>query len=476
MKAPGQQSTLRDMRTEIRRIDVEDAEPPRVREDILDAIADVEGVEKVVAFPDIHQKPRKEVPSSIAVATRDVIVPNFSSVNQNCGMCYLQTDIQGGELNEAAIDRLMSELRKQVPAENSTGEPVTTQGEIERTILEGGAYACDRFGLDPADLVRIEERGNALPESEGDPSELLNLVPGRVYELGQRLFGHLGGGNHFIELQVVSEELDAEACREYGIDAGRVFLLFHTDSLGFGGQIGFFYGSRPTPGWKATLKLAAHKIAFHGPRLLRSEWRDAVFGRDVFNPVSVDSAAGRVLLAANQLNANFGYANRTTIGKWLINALSEFDPSSNARIFVDSNHNSIRRELINGDAFYVHRHNSVRVQLPQHTSADSPFRSHGVPVLLPGFNDTSSYLALGLPGSEDSLYSADHGGAKLIARTRELGSAPERTTRKHSYSRSTIQTVPHRGDGGIDSLIETLGRNQVLRPLARLTPLATLKL
>ncbi len=464
------------MRSEIRRIDVEDAEPPRVREDILETIADVEGVEKVVAFPDIHQKPRKEVPSSIAVATRDVIVPNFSSVNQNCGMCYLQTDIQGDELDAGAIDRLMGELRKQVPAENSTWQRVTTRREVERAILRGGAYACDRFDLDPAALARIEEHGNALPEPEGDPSELLDLVPDHVYELGQRLFGHLGGGNHFIELQVVSEQLDPEACGAYGIEIGRIFLLFHTDSLGFGGQIGFFYGSRPTRGWKASLKLAARKIAFHGPRLLRSEWRNAVFGRDTFNPVNVDSDAGRMLLAANRLNANFGYANRTAIGKWLINALGEFDPRSRARVFVDSNHNSIRQELINGDAFYIHRHNSVRVQLPQHTPEDSPFRSHGVPILLPGFNDTSSYLALGVPGSAKSLYSADHGGAKLIARTRDLGAAPERTTRKHSYSQSSIETVPHRGDAGIDSLIETLGHNRVLRPLARLTPLATLKL
>ena len=77
----------------------------------------------------------------------------------------------------------------------------------------------------------------------------------------------------------MTELADAAACSDYGVEVGKVFVLFHPDSLGFGGQIGFLYGSRPVPGWKYGVRLAARQLLFHGPRLLRGDWRRALFGR-----------------------------------------------------------------------------------------------------------------------------------------------------------------------------------------------------
>jgi tRNA-splicing ligase RtcB len=461
--------------SEVRRIDVEGARPATIREGILESIAAVDGVARVVAFPDLHQKPDKEIPSSVAIATTDSYVPNFSSVNQNCGMCYLGTELGEADLAPAALDRLAREIRRCVPAWNENGEPVVDRETIERAVLDGAALACERYDLPREALGRIEDAGSCLDPADGDARELLGLIPERIYENGRRLFGLLGGGNHFVELQVVSELADSAACADYGIELGRVYLLFHTDSLGFGGQIGFLYGSRPLPGWKYALRLAAQKLAFHGPRLLESRWRGALFGRDTFNPVPVDTAVGRILLAANHLNANFGYANRVSIAKWLIDALEAFDPRANASLFADSNHNAIRRERIAGEEYWVHRHNAVRVLLPEHVPEGSPFAAYGAPVILPGFNDTSSWLAIGRPESEASLYSADHGGAKLMARFDALGEAPDRVTRRYTYGSDEVREVPHRGSAGMQALLRTLDQEKVLRPLARLEPFATIK-
>lgn len=458
------------------RLEVQGARPALSSDAILDEIAHVEGVVQVVAFPDCHQKPSKEVPSSLAVATADIYVPNFSSVNQNCGMCYLQTDLAADQLDEKALDRLGDLFRRHVPVENADSRTVLKREEVERTILEGAAYACDRYDLEEESLRRMEKRGNELTEADGDPRHLLKLIPDSVYELGRMEFGHLGGGNHFIEIQKVSQVVDRQACEAYGLHPDRILVLYHTDSLSFGGQVGFYYGSRYVPYWKNRVELAIQKLAFHGPRLMRSEWWQALFGRQSFNPVHVDTPVGRTLLAANHLNANFGYANRASIGKWLIDALAKFDPYSNGRLFVDSNHNSITREMINGRSLFVHRHNAVRVQPPEHLPADSPFRPYGVPIILPGFNDTSSFLAIPGPEASRTLYSADHGGAKLMGRMDSLGEGPSRVTRKYSYTRSNVVEAPHRGDHGMEALIQTLDDAKVIKPMARMTPLAVLKI
>jgi RNA-splicing ligase RtcB len=460
----------------ILRLEAEGVRPALPSGAILDEIAKVEGVVKVVAFPDCHQKPSKEVPSSLAVATTDTYVPNFSSVNQNCGMCYLQTDLASDQLDKKALDRLVDLFRRHVPVENADSRIVLKREEVERTILEGAAYACDRYDLEEGSLRRMEKLGNELTEADGDPSRLLKLIPDSVYEVGQREFGHLGGGNHFIEIQKVSQVIDRQACEAYGLSPDRILVLYHTDSLSFGGHIGFFYGSRHVSYWKHRIALAGQKLVFHGPRLMRSEWWKAVFGRQSFNPVHVETPVGRTLLAANHLNANFGYANRASIGKWLIDAIAEFDPYSKGRLFVDSNHNSITRETIDGRSLFVHRHNAVRVQPPEHLPADSPFRSYGAPIILPGFNDTSSFLAVPGPEAAHTLYSADHGGAKLMERMDSLGDGPSRVTWKYSYTKSEVVEAPHRGDRGIETLIRTLDEAKIIKPIARMTPLAVLKI
>src|SRR5207249_349907 len=60
----------------------------------LEAIASQPFVQHVLALPDLHQKANAEVPSSLAVVTRGVVVPEFTSVAINDGMGVVVTDLQ----------------------------------------------------------------------------------------------------------------------------------------------------------------------------------------------------------------------------------------------------------------------------------------------------------------------------------------------------------------------------------------------
>ena len=55
-----------------------------------------------VVLPDFHHKSNMEMPSSIAVATRETIRPALSSSSLNCGMALIALDME--RPSEAAIE------------------------------------------------------------------------------------------------------------------------------------------------------------------------------------------------------------------------------------------------------------------------------------------------------------------------------------------------------------------------------------
>ena len=60
----------------------------------LETLAELPWVEAVLALPDVHQKDKAEIPSSVAVTTLDAIVPEFTSVAVNDGMGVVLTELE----------------------------------------------------------------------------------------------------------------------------------------------------------------------------------------------------------------------------------------------------------------------------------------------------------------------------------------------------------------------------------------------
>ena len=72
---------------------------------LRDGVRGVDLAAPAVALPDFHFKGDKEMPSSIAVATRDTIRPVFSSTSVNCGMALVALDIE--RPGEAEVGRVL---------------------------------------------------------------------------------------------------------------------------------------------------------------------------------------------------------------------------------------------------------------------------------------------------------------------------------------------------------------------------------
>ncbi len=77
----------------------------------IEAIGAIPDAQRVVGMVDLHFKARTENPSSIAVATRERIIPKLSSVAQNCGMALARTSARRDDFDDARIGRFFDRLR-----------------------------------------------------------------------------------------------------------------------------------------------------------------------------------------------------------------------------------------------------------------------------------------------------------------------------------------------------------------------------
>jgi RNA-splicing ligase RtcB len=106
------------------------------------------------------------------------------------------------------------------------------------------------------------------------------------------------------------------------------------------------------------------------------------------------------------------------------------------------------------------------------------FASTGQALLLPGTNRTSSYLAVTGPDARSSLYSACHGAGTVIsdfAARGWSGDDPQnRSTLEFGYSGAAPTAVRHLDDNGVNAALEVLVRNGLVRPVARMRPIAVL--
>jgi tRNA-splicing ligase RtcB (3'-phosphate/5'-hydroxy nucleic acid ligase) len=195
--------------------------------------------------------------------------------------------------------------------------------------------------------------------------------------------------------------------------------------------------------------------------------------------VARTSPEGRRLMLANAAAMNYGFAFRMTTYAALRSIASQVFGGSGGRLVVDSPHNSIYEEpLPEGGTAVVHRHNSCRAYPAELAPAGTTFAETGQAVLLPGTCRTSSYLAVAGGRAADSLYSACHGAGTLVADFAESGRSgthPDRhRTLRFRYDDTAPAEVAHLDDNGVNAAVNVLTDHELVRPVARLRPLAVL--
>jgi tRNA-splicing ligase RtcB len=451
---------------------------PEVVATLASGVSDIDLAAPPVVLPDFHHKADLEMPSSIAVATRNTIRPAFTSASVNCGMALIALDSDVPD--EQTMTRFYDAVRARFPHPPSWRRELS-MADVLRAADEGSAFGVDRFGLPAEALERVEEDGRLSLARYGGVERLKRELPRLSFHVSRYRFGSIGPSNHFVELQRVEEILDPVAAEVLGVSEGQLTLQYHAGGGLLTGQVGRLFARRQKMHGSLQLQMAlarplAHLTSARSAAQVRE--RLSLYFRPGCPVIPLDGPEGSRVMLANAAAMNYGFAFRAATYGTLVGVAREVFGARTSQLVVDSPHNSIYEEQVGGRPAIVHRHNSCRAYPASRMREGTAFGSVGQAVLLPGTHRTSSYLCVAGDHPERSLYSACHGAGTVVdkfASDGESASDHDRhSTLRYRYNGEAPTRVSHLDDRGVDAALRILVTHGLVRPVARMRPLAVL--
>lgn len=299
----------------------------------------------VAAMPDVHLGIGATVGS--VVATKGAIIPAAVGVDIGCGMMAVQTTLKASDLPES-LANVRSQIERAVPHGF-----VTTPGRSVR-----GAW------LTTPDSVVTRWRGLA-----GRLEAIEAKYPRLKAKSPQHQLGTLGGGNHFIEVCLDTEQT--------------VWVMLHSGSRGIGNLIG-----------QQFIEMAREDMRCHFVNLPHRDLAYFAEGTEHFDDY----------FEAMGWAQDYAAENRRAMMDAVLRVLREqLRPFQMGKVAVNCHHNYTTRETHFGESVLVTRKGAVRA-------------GHGELGIIPGSMGARSYIVRGL-GNSESFESCSHGAGRKMSRT-----------------------------------------------------------
>ena len=334
------------------------ADPGQIESVALDQLRNIARLpwvfHHVAAMPDVHYGKGATVGSVIAM--KDALSPAAVGVDIGCGVAAVRTSLTAGDLPDS-----LAGLRS----------------EIERAI--------------PVGFEQHRKAVQSEPELWRDFQELTPAVRDLETKARHQL-GTLGGGNHFLELCLDTED--------------RVWLMLHSGSRNIGKTLAEIHIGR------------ARKLA-HNQRLPDRDLAVFLAGTPEMRDYRRD------LFWAQR----YARKNREAMLQLYQDVLRRFRPDVGFADAVQCHHNYVAEEVHFGQEVLVTRKGAIRA-------------GKGELGIIPGSMGTRSYVVRGL-GNPDSFESASHGAGRRMSRSE--------AKRRYSVKdlREQTQGVECRKDGGV---------------------------
>jgi len=257
--------------------------------------------------------------------------------------------------------------------------------ELDNVMTHGINWAVENGYGTKKDIKNTEENG-CMPGA--DPSKVSDLAKKR----GLPQLGTLGAGNHFLEIQKVSDVYDESYAKKLGIvDKDQVLIMLHCGSRGFGHQIATDY-----------LKIQEKAVKKYNIWIPDRQLACA--------PVNSDE--GQDYYKAMKCAVNYSFTNRLVMTQWIRETFEKVFKKSwedmDMQTVYAVCHNIVKLEEIKGKKYYIHRKGATRA------FPDSP-------VLIAGTMGTASYICKGTElALEKTFGSSCHGSGRAMSRNAAL--------------------------------------------------------
>ncbi|MGM0371741.1 MAG: RtcB family protein [Halobacteriota archaeon] len=434
----------------------------------LQNVAHLPGIESpALAMPDAHQGYGFPVGGVAAISAENgVISPGGVGYDINCGVRMIRTNLTREDL-AGKEEQLVDALFEAVPSGLGAGGVIQgTTSTIESILDRGMQWALDEGYAVESDLEHCEDNGF---REEADPS----MVSEEAKNRGRKQIGSLGSGNHFLEVQEVTDVYEEDVAEAFGLEPNQLVVLIHCGSRGLGHQVCTDY---------------LRKIEKRHGDLLES-----LPDRELAAAPAGSELAAEYYGAMNAA-INFAWVNRQLITYQTRQTFAEvFDrdwQDMEMELLYDVAHNIAKKEIheIDGEdkELYVHRKGATRAFPAGHPDVPEQYRDVGQPVIIPGSMGAGSYVLRGGEHSmERSFGSTAHGAGRLMSRTQAKQEfwgedvQEELESRDHIYVRAQSgATIAEEAPGvykDIDEVIRVSKELGIGDPVARTFPVLNIK-
>jgi tRNA-splicing ligase RtcB len=389
--------------------------------------AHLSGVRKhALCMPDGHQGYGFPVGGVAGIDAEDgCISPGAVGYDINCGVRMVKTDLAYDDLR-GREEELVSALFANIPSGLGGGGVVESGRSTVDAILDRGMdWAVEEGYATRDDLAHCEDEG-VRPDS--DPSK----VSDRAKDRGSNQIGSLGSGNHFLEVQRVTDVYREDVADAFGMAEDQVVVLIHCGSRGLGHQVCTDY---------------LRKIEKEHADLL-AELPDKELAAAPAGSQLAEDYYGAMCAAIN-----FAWVNRQLITyqtrRVFERVFGDDWESLGMDLLYDVAHNIAKKEvhevgvnppdsrLGGGEAadredreLYVHRKGATRAFPAGRPEVPKAYRDVGQPIIIPGSMGAGSYVLRGGEASMEMTFgSTAHGAGRLMSRTQA----------KQDYHGGTVQ-------------------------------------
>jgi tRNA-splicing ligase RtcB len=395
------------------------------------------------------------IPVGGVLVTDETIIQAGSGYDISCGVVYMKVPTLHAEavVDPARRLRWIREVERRVAtglgSHRPEKAPGVTQKLVDDVLLHGAKALAVSADLCERQYIPVDDSFDAKAVT-------------RAYDKAAGQLGSVGGGNHFIEMQVDQA-------------SGEVWIMVHCGSRGYGWQTAnhFFHAGAELRG------------------LARARREESWLHRD--------EPLGKLYWAHHNSAANYAVANRHLIVHGIREATQEvFD--ADVEVYYEISHNLVQQETLvlpdgSSRRGFVHRKGATRAFPAAHPDlVNTRWESTGHPCLIPGSMLDGAAILFPEQGAYRSGCSVNHGSGRNMARgaaKRELAALHDDIDREMATIERTLGGVTVTGVVGntertpldecahvyksLDEVLAVLESEGIARVAHRLYPVANIK-
>ena len=352
-----------------------------------------------VCMPDGHQGYGFPVGGVGATdATDGCISPGAVGYDINCGVRMLRTDLTYDEVS-GREEELVDSLFANIPSGLGGGGVVEGDVDAVEAVLDRGMdWALEHDYATRDDLAHCEDEGRR-PDSRPE------FVSQKAKDRGRNQLGSLGSGNHFLEVQRVTDLYDPEVAEAFGLREDQIVVLVHCGSRGLGHQVCSDY-----------LRGIERE---HGDLLERLPDKELA-------AAPAGSRLAEEYYGAMCAAINFAWVNRQLVThrtrRVFERVFGRDWEDLGMELLYDVAHNIAKKEVHDVDGreqeLFVHRKGATRAFPAGRAEVPEAYRDVGQPVIIPGSMGAGSYVLVGGERSlQETFGSTAHGAGRVMSRT-----------------------------------------------------------